>query len=73
MKTLTGLTWIGKYIMPDISMCDSFTCPLRKKCYRSPHSGTNPSEFMQSWFSPTKELEEDCQYHWLVKEKQDDS
>ena len=73
MKTLTGLTWIGKYIMPDISMCDSVTCPLRNTCHRNPCSGTQPSEFRQSWFIPTKELEEDCKYYWPVKEKQNDS
>jgi len=73
MKTLTGLTWIGKYIMPTISMCDSMTCPLRDNCYHSPCSGTPLSEFNQSWFIPTKELEEDCKYYWPVKEEQNDS
>ena len=34
--------------MPDISMCDDNDCPFRKKCYRSPDSGTKPDMY-QYW------------------------
>jgi len=53
--------------MPDISMCYSLTCPLKHKCYRNPASGTQPSEFMQSYFMITEEWGEDCKYYWPVK------
>lgn len=35
--------------MPDISMCATETCPLASQCYRSPSSGTIPTEYRQSW------------------------
>lgn len=53
--------------MPDITMCGSICCPVRKYCYRNPASGTEPSEFRQSWFLDTSDLEvqgEDCRYFW---------
>lgn len=55
--------------MPDISMCDSTTCPLKYKCYRNPASGTQPSEFRQAWFISMEAWGEDCKYYWPVKEK----
>lgn len=39
--------------MPDITMCASSECPLAQRCYRSPESGTEPSEFRQSWSAYT--------------------
>lgn len=35
--------------MPDISMCNSATCPVRAYCYRNEASGTVPSEHWQAW------------------------
>lgn len=35
--------------MPDITMCANGICPLRQRCYRSPDSGTQPTEWRQSW------------------------
>lgn len=52
--------------MPDISMCDSPTCPLRDSCYRNPASGTKPSEFRQAWFIGQSDEGLDCKYHWPV-------
>ncbi len=41
--------------MSDISMCDCLKCPHKKKCRRSPESGTPVSPHYQSWsmFSKT--------------------
>jgi len=55
--------------MPDISMCESSTCPLKDSCYRNPDSGTKPSEFRQSWFAGPAAEGLDCQYYWPVKGK----
>jgi hypothetical protein len=35
--------------MPDITMCGTEDCPLKSRCYRSPASGTRPTEWRQSW------------------------
>lgn len=35
--------------MPDISMCMSGNCPLRKQCYRNEASGTKPNPWRQSY------------------------
>jgi len=53
--------------MPDISMCMSSTCPLKRSCYRNPDSGTEPSEFRQSWFIGPAAEGLDCQYYWPVR------
>jgi len=50
--------------MPDISMCESSTCPLKGSCYRNPDSGTEPSEFRQSWFVGPAAEGLDCKYYW---------
>jgi len=50
--------------MPDVSMCDSETCPVKDKCHRNPASGTRPSEHQQSWFMGLLEEGEDCTYYW---------
>lgn len=39
--------------MPDISMCPSQDCPVRGDCYRNEASGTEPSNFRQSWIGWT--------------------
>jgi hypothetical protein len=50
--------------MPDISMCESVTCPLAKNCYRNGQSGTKPSEYMQAYFLGLTKEGEDCYYYW---------
>lgn len=62
--------------MPDISMCDGGSCPLRKRCYRFT---AKPSEFRQSYFcNPPframkalehKEDHEVCEEFWDNKER----
>jgi len=59
----------GAEVMPDISMCDSETCPLKTKCYRNPASGTRPSEPVQSWFWLLDEEGEDCDQYWPVESR----
>jgi hypothetical protein len=51
--------------MPDISMCESDTCPKSKTCYRHEDSGTKPSEFRQSYFIGNDP--DNCKYYWPVK------
>lgn len=50
--------------MPDITMCDSKTCVVRKTCHRNPESGTNPSEYRQSWFVQPPGDDADCVSYW---------
>ena len=56
--------------MPDISMCDSMTCPLRKTCHRNNASGTKPG-LGQSWLAinpGTCDYEtSECYFYWEVK------
>jgi len=51
--------------MPDITMCSSTGCPRAPSCYRSPESGTEPSEHRQSYalfaFDP---LSGECANYW---------
>jgi hypothetical protein len=35
--------------MPDISMCPSEDCPVRRGCYRNEASGTRPNPWRQAW------------------------
>lgn len=50
--------------MPDIAMCFSETCSLRKTCYRNPESGTKPSDW-QTMFAPEIEGKK-CEYYWEI-------
>ncbi len=54
--------------MPDITMCGTEDCGLKGSCYRSPASGTRPTEWRQSWsaFSPfaTDEGTQLCEHYW---------
>jgi hypothetical protein len=48
--------------MPDISICSSEECPLKKKCYRSQ---AKPSEYWQAYSDFSEALNEDkteCEY-----------
>lgn len=58
-----------KIIMPDITMCKSEDCPLKKKCYR--HEA-KPSKFWQSYSDFTDGLNEEkteCEYFMKIWEK----
>ena len=55
--------------MPDISMCDSKTCPLKTKCYRNEASGTKPTEYRQAYFMGLATEGEDCIYYWPVEDR----
>lgn len=54
--------------MPDITMCGSEQCGLKETCYRNPASGTEPSEYRQSWFvEPPIKDNGFCHYYWETK------
>ena len=55
--------------MPDISMCDSETCPLKAECYRNPASGTKPSEYRQAWYLGLLKEGEDCDHYWPKEDR----
>ena len=56
--------------MPDITMCPSLDCPLRKSCYRNEASGTVANEYRQSFFVEPPAVVRDetnvprCDYYW---------
>ena len=58
--------------MPDISMCTNFGCSLAKTCYRSEESGTQPSQYRQSYLSP-KNDGANCEYYFPIFRKTDDA
>jgi len=51
-------------VMPDITMCGSVNCTVRQTCYRNPHSGTQPSEWRQSWFAQVPGENQHCLHYW---------
>lgn len=51
--------------MPDISMCADEICPSRETCYRSPASGTKPTEYRQAWMEFRRDPDsERCPDYW---------
>jgi hypothetical protein len=51
--------------MPDIAMCPSKDCVLKDTCYRNIASGTEPSEYRQSYFvNPPSKEDGSCDYYW---------
>lgn len=54
--------------MPDITMCASDVCDLRTKCYRSPESGTKPSEYRQAWFLDKAITGASCCSYWPTRD-----
>ena len=56
--------------MPDISMCNSNTCPLKDTCYRFT---ATPSPFRQAYadFKYNEETK-NCEYYWDNKEYEDE-
>lgn len=57
--------------MPDITMCSSQVCVLRKDCYRNGASGTVPSE-RQSMFAGLTKHGADCDYYWPLPSRMND-
>ena len=57
--------------MPDITMCNDALCPMSNTCYRHRNSGTEPSEYIQSFFieSPREPDSNECDYYWNRKGK----
>jgi len=53
--------------MPDITMCTSDVCDLRTHCYRSPESGTKPSEYRQAWFFGNHSINEECNHYYPIR------
>lgn len=54
--------------MPDIAMCPSTECTLKESCYRNRASGTEPSEYRQSYFvNPPGKEDGTCDYYWNRK------
>lgn len=51
--------------MPDIAMCNDYSCPQFDKCYRAQ---AKPSEYRQSYFSGSPRSMDGCQYLWPLEE-----
>ena len=51
--------------MPDISMCNDYSCPDFERCYRAQ---AKPSEYRQSYFSGSPRSMDGCQYFWVLEE-----
>lgn len=50
--------------MPDITMCDNKTCPLRKLCYRFK---AIPFEYWQAFAHFEPKNDKECDYFWDIK------
>lgn len=53
--------------MPDIQMCTGLGCSVARNCYRSPKSGTVPTDIRQSWINPPGH-NQDCMIYWAMLE-----
>lgn len=51
--------------MPDISMCNDYSCPDFNRCYRAQ---AKPSEYRQSYFAGSPRSMDGCQYLWPLEE-----
>lgn len=47
--------------MPDIAMCNDYSCPQFDKCYRAQ---AKPSEYRQSYFVGSPRSVDGCDYFW---------
>lgn len=47
--------------MPDITMCKGEGCEIKSTCYRFT---AKPSEFMQSYFAETPNINGGCEYYY---------
>ena len=56
--------------MPDISMCNDYSCPTFDKCYRAQ---AKPSEYRQSYFRDSPRDKDGCNYFWPLEETNENS
>jgi hypothetical protein len=56
--------------MPDISMCNDYSCPDFDRCYRAQ---AKPSEYRQAYFSESPRSMDGCQYLWPMEETNENS
>ena len=56
--------------MPDISMCNDYSCPQFDKCYRAQ---AKPSEYRQSYFRDSPRDKDGCNYFWPLEETNENS
>lgn len=54
-----------KKIMPDISMCNDYSCPQFEQCYRAQ---AKPSEYRQSYFRDSPRDKDGCNYFWPLED-----
>ncbi len=50
--------------MPDISMCNDYSCPNFERCYRAQ---AKPS-IRQSYFIDSPREKDECKYYWPLEE-----
>lgn len=53
--------------MPDIAMCNDYSCPDFNRCYRAQ---AKPSEYRQSYFAESPRKMDGCDYLWLIFKEQ---
>ena len=51
--------------MPDIAMCNDYSCPQFDKCYRAQ---AKPSEYRQSYFGGSPRSKDGCDYFSPLEE-----
>jgi hypothetical protein len=56
--------------MPDISMCNDYSCPKFDQCYRAQ---AKPSEYRQSYFMESPRSMDGCQYFSPLEETDENS
>jgi len=56
--------------MPDISMCNDYSCPQFDKCYRAQ---AKPNEYRQSYFKDSPRDKDGCNYFWPLEETNENS
>jgi hypothetical protein len=57
--------------MADITMCDGYTCPIKKQCYRYM---ANANDYYQSYFADDpRDHKGNCSFYWrLLNSKNDE-
>lgn len=56
--------------MPDISMCNDYSCPKFDQCYRAQ---AKPSEYRQAYFAGSPRSLDGCEYFWPMEEANENS
>lgn len=56
--------------MPDISMCNDYSCPKFDKCYRAQ---AKPSEYRQAYFASSPRSVDGCEYFSPLEETDENS